>query len=283
MYYIHVMDSAGILYRYYKNTVAHRFDWLRGTYRLERLILRLAESSIKSVPKSKTESMFSRANSMDNFIILDACRFDLYKNIVGCHKYRCSLESNTYGYVRENYSQGDFSDTVYVTGNPHFSPEIFHEITGRYPSDVFHEVYHTYDTDWSDEKSTCLPKALIRDAKSARRLFPEKKLVIHFMQPHYPFVESELDNKGHTPSLSDSETSVWEDVMLGEVSHEQAIAGYEANLEFIIEQITDFIENLEGRTVVTSDHGNYTGENGLYGHPEGYRAEALRKVPWDVR
>gem|GEM_PF-6048099 len=34
---------------------------------------------------------------------------------------------------------------------------------------------------------------------------------------------------------------------------------------------------------MTSDHGNYTGENGIYGHPEGHSAEAVRKVPWDVK
>jgi hypothetical protein len=45
---------------------------------------------------------------------------------------------------------------------------------------------------------------------------------------------------------------------------------------------------VDGRTVITSDHGNLVGERAwpvpvrLYGHPEGIRHPALVKVPWAV-
>jgi glucan phosphoethanolaminetransferase (alkaline phosphatase superfamily) len=32
--------------------------------------------------------------------------------------------------------------------------------------------------------------------------------------------------------------------------------------------------------LITADHGELLGENGLYGHPADSDAEKLRKVPW---
>jgi len=55
--------------------------------------------------------------------------------------------------------------------------------------------------------------------------------------------------------------------------------------------VLDTIEpllNHDGRTVVTSDHGNNLGERmpllpmRLYGHPTGIHHPALREVPWAV-
>lgn len=37
---------------------------------------------------------------------------------------------------------------------------------------------------------------------------------------------------------------------------------------------------IEGKTIITSDHGNAFGEYGLFGHPAGYHIQALVKVPW---
>ena len=34
------------------------------------------------------------------------------------------------------------------------------------------------------------------------------------------------------------------------------------------------------RVIITSDHGNATGEYGLYGHPESMPFDCLREVPW---
>jgi hypothetical protein len=277
------MSLGGKIYSVYRRQIYRRFRWLRGTYRLERALARLASSSLESIPESETEPFHQKGDRFDNVVILDACRYDTYRDQVGSHEHRYSLESNTYGYVKQNFSQRELSNTVYVTGNPHFSPKLFQEITGRLPGKVFHEIYHTYDYAWSDENSTCMPRDIIRDAKSARKLFPQKRMVVHFMQPHYPFVTSSLPKKGMNNNLASSATSVWEDVMHGKISHKEAIKGYQSNLEYVMTFVEELVSELDGSTVITSDHGNFLGENGIYGHPEGFNATVVRKVPWDVR
>lgn len=41
-------------------------------------------------------------------------------------------------------------------------------------------------------------------------------------------------------------------------------------------------EVVQGKTVLTSDHGNLVGENNLYGHPAESKAKVLREVSWKV-
>lgn len=57
---------------------------------------------------------------------------------------------------------------------------------------------------------------------------------------------------------------------------------YEKNLEQVLEHVEELSNILEGKTVVTADHGDLLGENGLYGHPGNSNLKVLRKVPWDV-
>ena len=63
---------------------------------------------------------------------------------------------------------------------------------------------------------------------------------------------------------------------------EQLREDYRKNLEYVMDSVEKLGENLEGRTVVTSDHGNLIGEKGRYGHPGKKEHKALREVPWDV-
>jgi predicted RNA-binding protein with PIN domain len=57
---------------------------------------------------------------------------------------------------------------------------------------------------------------------------------------------------------------------------------YTENLETVLEYVKKLINNLEGKTVVTSDHGEYLGEYNKAGHYEYEYTEELRKVPWLV-
>lgn len=219
----------------------------------------------------------------DNLVILDAARGDLYDEVNGETEKRISVGSHSSEFIEKTFSEGDFSDTVYVTANPFFSESKFEEITGRKVSQVFHEVFHTYMTDWNQEEGTVLPESLVRDAKTARKLFPGKKLVVHFMQPHYPFVKSDMTSKGLGPNFEDSGLSVWQRAEIGEYEDEELWTEYRKNLEYVMPHVDELVEHLEGRTVVTADHGNLAGEAGTYGHPRGISVKTLREVPKDVR
>jgi hypothetical protein len=215
----------------------------------------------------------------DNLVLLDACRHDLYEELNSQTNSRISLGSNTNEYIEENFSEGDFNDVVYIAANPKLSSQVFSKLTGREPDEVFDEVFHTYSTDWDEDNCTCMPDIMLRDARTAKKLFPDKKLVIHFMQPHGPFIDW---NEGCVDSKVDREELLdqWDLARRGLVDDNDLWEHYKRDLEFAMPVVRE-ISNFEGKTVVTSDHGNYVGEMSLYGHPENEESEILRKVPWD--
>ncbi len=55
---------------------------------------------------------------------------------------------------------------------------------------------------------------------------------------------------------------------------------YKNNLEAVLSEVEKIVERFpqENRIVITADHGELLGEDGLYGH--GYPHPLLRNVPW---
>lgn len=216
----------------------------------------------------------------DNLVVLDACRYDTFEEVNGEAESRITKASMSKGFIRKNFSEGDYSGIVYITANPFFSERKFESLTGRKPNDVFHEVFHTYRSGWDDEENTVMPEEVLRDAETAQKLFPEKRKIVHFMQPHHPFVNFDLAENGFDDILKreifDNE---WDLAMRGELDHEEVEEAYRDNLELVMPAVKKLKSKLPGKTMLTSDHGNLLGENGLYWHPPRSKAKPLRKVP----
>jgi hypothetical protein len=220
----------------------------------------------------------------DNLIILDACRHDFYQEEFGYSDYRITEGSASKEYIKRNFSDQDFQDTVYITANPHLYEDIFSDLTGRKPEDVFHTVFNTYEDKWDRQEGTVLPESVVEDAITAEKLFPEKRKIIHFMQPHGPFIGVEWD-KGKLAKKKRSkneEIGVFDKAQIGLVDGEKLVGAYRQNLTLLEAHVKKLNEALDGRTVVTADHGELLGEGGMYQHFEGCDAVALRKVPWDI-
>ena len=266
------------LRRFYMKNIFYRMRERRGFTRIKMVLDSLAE---RYAEKSDRPEFNIFEKDWDNLLILDACRLDLYEEVEGKTDGRTSLGSSTAEFVEKNFSEGDFSDVVYVTGNPHFSKKLFSELTGRDPDKTFHEVFHTYMTDWNEENGTVLPESLIRDSITAKKLFPDKKIVIHFMQPHHPFVNSEIENDSAMVG-KDKANKIWSRLEREEFSKEEIWKAYRENLDYILNEIEEFTEDLEGKTAITSDHGNAVGESTFYGHPKEVNTKELREVPWNI-
>ena len=57
---------------------------------------------------------------------------------------------------------------------------------------------------------------------------------------------------------------------------------YEDNLRKVMESVSRLMNELEGKTVITADHGEAFGEAGIIGHHSGTHIPALIEVPWLV-
>lgn len=266
-------------YLYYRNEIFPRVKHIRGTSWLKRRLISLANLS---TPKVNEVSEPLSGLKWDNLLILDGCRQDIYEQLTGEESYRISAGATSKEFIKENFSSGTWSDVVYVTANPFFFKPKFEELTGRDPEEVFHEVFYTFETDWDEEENTVLPESVGRDARTAEKLFPDKRKIIHFMQPHTPFVKSDLEWGGFDHIFKDTDLSknVWGATIAGDVSHEEAIEAYRQNLVYVLDEVDSLKDSLEGDTFVTADHGNYIGEAGMYGHPEGHDSPSLNKVPF---
>lgn len=223
----------------------------------------------------------------DNLIILDACRFDLFEELNEIPGDLHPVESRgsaTPEFLRGNFRDREFLDTVYVTTNP---------MLYRHRDELrvkFHDVVDLWTGEtWDEDHETVLPEVVTAEAKRAADEYPDKKLLVHYMQPHYPFIEAETTfDKGHIGEDEPDELTTWMQIMTGQVSidRSQLWDAYVDNLRRALPHITELVEALRGKTVVTSDHGNMFGERASpipireWGHPEGIWTDELVKVPW---
>ena len=223
----------------------------------------------------------------DNLLILDACRYDMFERIYylpGTLESRVSRGSNTVEFMTGNFSGRELHDTVYVTANPQL-------YRNRDVIDVeFHDVINVWtEKGWDEECNTVLPETVTEYAIEAADDYPNKRLLVHFIQPHYPFVGADTEfDKDHLAESGTDNKSLWNQLMEGELQlgRDRIWELYEDNLRRVLPNIHELIENLEGTSVVTSDHGNMVGERASpfpireWGHPRGLYLEELITVPW---
>ncbi|MFB6294545.1 MAG: hypothetical protein ABEI97_02185 [Candidatus Nanohaloarchaea archaeon] len=227
----------------------------------------------------------------DNLIILDACRYDTFERHQtfsgGRLEHRISRGCATPAFLEANFANRTIDDTVYVNANPMFEG-------GEALNAEFFRVIPVWRTDWDEEHRTVLPETVTRHAIDAAREHPDKRLIVHYNQPHHPFIPSDSGYSYHgagTDATGDTDdVPFWRRKMRGEldVSREQIIEDYEANFRYVLDPVMDLLAELEGKTVVTSDHGNMLGERGFpvpireWGHWNPLFYEELVKVPWYV-
>lgn len=231
----------------------------------------------------------------DNLIVLDACRADLFEKTIDFdrenYKRVISKGSSTIEWLEKNFKGRKFYDTIYVTANPYVSLKV---------SDSFYKIIEVWKTAFNEEVGTVLPRDVM---KYALESFEEdKRLIVHFMQPHYPFLTMRMDWKDcvkfmriealygsdylrEKVNLKKHPIDVYEALQMGLIDKNKVWKGYKSNLELVWKYARKLIEKLPGKTVVTSDHGEMMGERILllpirgYGHPRGLRNPELIEVP----
>ena len=266
------------LYRFYNRNVFPKINHIRGTTRFKLILRDLLLRDVEKVNYEDEHDIFSQ--EWENLIIIDACRQDYWEEETGMEGSRISKASSTYEYIEDYFSKGDYSDFVYVSANPQFSDKQFKELTGRKPEEVFHSIFKTFNTDWDDDAKTVLPKDTIRDGLTARKMFPDKRVIIHFLPPHYPFVREPVTKGGFGSEKSARTESAWDLAEKGKVEQKVVEDAYRDNMRYIYNHILDLAEKLGGKTFLTSDHGNFVGENGVYAHPKNRMEKPVKKVPW---
>lgn len=235
--------------------------------------------------------------SWDNLILLDACRFDTFSEmnqIKGRLEYRISRGSSSEEFLLENFAnhptRKNFPELVYVAANPYVSSLV---------PDKFFKIYRVWDYGWDDKLRTVPPENVAKAALEARQAHPDKRLIIHFMQPHFPFLGGRLGRETGFGGLRSAvlndvdpfskllDTTIDNLLERGELDVDQVWSAYRENLRIVLSHVEKLLPELGGRTVISADHGNVFDERiGLLfpfkvsGHRKNFHVKQLVKVPW---
>ncbi len=245
----------------------------------------------------------------DNLLLLDGCRYDEFaarSSLPGRLETRTSKGSSTAEFLREAISSERCTDTVYVTANPmHATGDYWAELD---VSSSFYDVVNVWKRAWDESVGSVWPEDVVDAALSAEQAYPDKRLLVHFVQPHYPFLGEtgrKIPHRGGEESrraalgerapdgrdageTGDLDKQIWAQLRDGDVERDTVVRAYRENLDLVLPHVERLLSGLRGRTVVSADHGNHFGERPgpfpfrVYGHPPGLATPELVTVPWLV-
>lgn len=223
----------------------------------------------------------------DVLLVLDACRYDTFvehaaPKLPGTVERRESTGSSTSEWLNTNVAGRTLHDTVYISANPKFARR------ARGADSTFHATVYTWEEAGAEAGSETAihPKTVTRCAHQAMDQFPQKRLLVHFMQPHTPFLGPTGKEAFPDPPISEHilhpkyrEPGVW-----GRLAR-----AYVENLEVALPHVRELLEATAGRAVVSADHGQLLGERVRpipireVGHPAGLYVPELVGIPWHTR
>ena len=250
-------------------------------------------------------------------IVLDACRYDYFKKVyqdylIGKLKKIKSTGTFTSEWLATQFTDY-YEDIVYVSGNSYINS--FCETNGfgfRFDGRKhFPKIYDVWDYDWSDEYKTAMPQAINRGILRAMNDYPNKRITAHYMQPHFPYISENykkynkyMENRRKIEELRKKTGNKLWDLLKNNLNiklaskvaklfglaspkmmiiNNEGISGlrraYEENLREVLKEVVKIIPKLNGKVVITADHGELLGEHGKIGH---YKGVGKYKELWYV-
>lgn len=260
---------------------------------------------------------YPMGENWDFLLVLDACRYDYFENLYedyldGKLSKVISSGSETSEWCKKVFPDY-YEDVVYVSSNPRINSKV--ETRGFKASEHFHKVVDVWDWGWDNNVGTVKPEVVNKAALDARRKYPKKRLIVHYMQPHAPYLGLGERNyrMSKSPYLQKIDTGAKNlrsllgpklreivgpknmrkirsflglsplgplHAVLRDVGEKELKNAYEENVKVVLRAVADLVERLSGKIVITADHGELLGESGYYAHPRKKRFPALIEVPW---
>lgn len=209
----------------------------------------------------------------DTAIILDACRYDYFENRErlkrGSLRRETAPGAESQEFIERCFKGREIHDTVYVTGNPY---------TTIIDPETFHKIY--LDEAWEGSANEVPADRVTDVALKAHENHPNKRIIVHYMQPHLPILHPEEDH------INDAIKPIRGQYWPVDTTMDALKRAYAANLEYVLEHVEKLVDQIDGKVVVTADHGELLGERespipvrGTEHHP-GLYVEELVEVPW---
>lgn len=164
--------------------------------------------------------------------------------------------SNTTEFLYRNFGDGTHHDTVYVTANPK-AIKLEQSYLDRL---VFHDLI-----DVTDENATIpgyvAPGGVAEAARDAADRYPNKRLVVHLDQPHAPYCGPTAEEVCNQHDLEQLEFHTLRPLIkTDDMSLDTLRTMYHETLDTVIDVVDGLVADLDGRILVTADHGGLLGE-----------------------
>lgn len=261
----------------------------------------------------------------DVLVILDACRYDKFEKyykqyfIDGKLSKAISPATHTPEFLYKCFKT-KLDDTVYVSGNMFVNSKnipLNHWDSNYswYPKDYFSRIVDVWDTGFDKSLGTIPPWEINKHTIVSMDLNKHKRFIVHYMQPHAPFLswktngenikdywtKKENDVKTFREKMIHwafgyfSERTMWIiGNLLGRLpkdgrgqlyikeGRQGYINHYENNLKIVLKYVKQLIDLFPSKKfLVISDHGDRLGEGGHYGHSKTkIRDRIITEVPW---
>jgi hypothetical protein len=127
----------------------------------------------------------------DIAIVLDACRYDVFKEVYlgflpSGHLEQRLGASDTFDWLHSAFNGNGTNNIVYISAHPGINGK------GVWWGDFnakerFHQVIDAWLDAWNWDLGSAAPAEVARIAEKAIDDNPRRKIIVHFMQPHFPY------------------------------------------------------------------------------------------------
>lgn len=222
----------------------------------------------------------------DVLVLLDCARPEMLAEVsddypyVSSGKTLQSVASCSSEWLQKTFGERHSSlltETAYITANPNTDNADNVGLTA--------DLIEVWRTDWDDERETVPPGRVTDTAIQYARKATWSRLIVHYMQPHPPFLTNARKPYGKVvhPNRSTDTLTFPEALLAGEIDPTTGWESHVENLRLVLDEVDILRGNLDAeRMVISSDHGQAFGEWEIYGHPCRVPIRALRTVPWEI-
>jgi len=130
-------------------------------------------------------------NNWDYLIILDACRYDFFAHLYhyflyGTLKRVKSCGSCTYDFCINCLAHNKDRDIIYISANPYINSRKC--IGNCYAKFYVSNIIDAWLTHWDDRLGSVPPDRVTALAIEIIKKYKDRRVVIHYLQPHAPYI-----------------------------------------------------------------------------------------------
>lgn len=228
-------------------------------------------------------------------ILLDACRYPEFSEMApavfdGDLKKMTTEGHDTFEYIRACWPES-YPNVTYLSGAPAVNSgsleiddeELAEMYNGYVPNNHIGDIVDVWQSGW-DESLGVIPPWNITPV--IRDYFDEDQLVVHYLQPHAPYVGVEQELGHHNDESANPgegepiDAPLWRRIKRGDITRSRLVELYRSNLEAVLYEAAKVVEEApHDNIVIMGDHGEALGEYWTYAHPRKDHPYILT-APW---